>query len=132
MLLISGEMKGRRGSLSGDNEGGTQRRSPIRVGDVLMLDDRDTGASRKSVIRPCMVVSMTAAIVIVAPRTTSGSGEVLTPSGAARGLNKEGRFGSWRCRVPRSAAESAQNNGQLAEPYKSEVLAIQVFKGLGK
>lgn len=118
--------------MSGDGDGGTQSGSAIKIGDVLMLDDRDTGASQKQVVRPCMVVAMSAAIVIVAPRTTSGSGEVHTPSGSAKGLNKEGRFGSWRCRVPRPAAESAQNNGQLDEPFRSEVLAVQGLKGHGK
>lgn len=117
------------GSLSGGAGGQCTGGAAIHVGDVLMLHDLDTGASKKSVIRPCMVVAMTAAIVIVAPRTTSGSGEVPTPAGAAKGLNKDGRFGSWRCRVPRQIAEAAQNNGQLNEPYRSEVLAAQGPKG---
>lgn len=114
-------------SSEGDDENAGS--TTIEVGDVLMLDDRDTGASRKPVFRPCMVVAMSAAIVIVAPRTTSGSGEVPTPIGAAKGLNREGRFGSWRCRVSRAVAEAAENNGQLSEPYRSEVLAVQGLRG---
>ncbi|MDX6589545.1 MAG: hypothetical protein QOI84_819 [Solirubrobacterales bacterium] len=115
--------------MSGGGGGKSAGGAAIHVGDVLMLHDLDTGASNKPVVRPCMVVAMTAAIVIVAPRTASGSGEVPTPAGAAKGLNKEGRFGSWRCRVPRRVAETAQNNGQLSEPYRSEVLAAQGPKG---
>jgi hypothetical protein len=114
--------------LSGERDDENKGSTTIKVGDVLMLDDRDTGASKKPVVRPCMVIAMSAAIVIVAPRTSSGSGEVSTPIGSAKGLNKEGRFGSWRCRVPRAIAEAAQNNGQLSEPFRSEVLAVQGLK----
>ncbi|HXV06311.1 MAG TPA: hypothetical protein VFP23_10450 [Solirubrobacterales bacterium] len=118
--------------MSGDGDDENAGSTTIKVGDVLMLDDRDTGASKKSVVRPCMVIAMSTAIAIVAPRTTSGSGEVSTPIGAAKGLNREGRFGSWRCRVPRAIAEAAQNNGQLGEPYRSEVLALQGLRGSGR
>lgn len=114
--------------MSGERDDENKGSTTIKVGDVLMLDDRDTGASKKPVVRPCMVIAMSAAIVIVAPRTSSGSGEVSTPIGSAKGLNKEGRFGSWRCRVPRAIAEAAQNNGQLSEPFRSEVLAVQGLK----
>lgn len=104
----------------------------IAVGDVLMLLDHDTGASTKAVRRPCMVVAISPAIVLVAPRSASVSGSVPTPIGAATGLNKEGSFSGWRCRVSRAIAEAAENRGQLAEPYKSEILAMQRRKGPGK
>ena len=104
----------------------------IVVGDVLMLLDHDTGASPKPVRRPCMVVAISSAIVLVAPRSASVSGAVPTPIGAATGLNKEGSFSGWRCRVSRVIAEAAENRGQLGEPYKSEILAMQKRKGPGK
>jgi hypothetical protein len=100
----------------------------IAVGDVLMLLDHHTGASTKAVRRPCMVVAISPAIVLVAPRSASVAGKVRTPVGAA-GLDKEGSFSGWRCRVSRSTAEAAENRGQLEEPYKSEVLAAQGRKG---
>ena len=100
----------------------------IAIGDVLMLFDNDTGASKKPVRRPCMVVTISPAIVIVAPRSASVAGKVPTPVGAASGLDKEGSFSGWRCRVPRSVAEAAGNRGQLEEPFKGEVLALQKRK----
>lgn len=96
----------------------------IAVGDVLMLPDLQTGASKKPVLRPCMVVAISGAIVLVAPRSASVKGKVPTPAGVAKGLNKEGSFSGWRCRVSRNVAEVAENLGPLAEPYYAEVLAL--------
>jgi hypothetical protein len=102
------------------------------VGDVIMLHDSDTGASAKSAIRPCMVVAISSAIVLVAPRSASVKGKVPTPVECATGLDKEGSFSGWRCAVARAVAESADNRGQLAEPYRAEVLALHKRKRGGK
>jgi hypothetical protein len=96
----------------------------IEVGDVLTLHDADTGASSKSVERPCMVLAISSAIVVVAPRSVSVRGSVPTPASASCGFNKPGSFSGWRCRVGRVAAEAAPNHGQLAEPYRAEIIAL--------
>ena len=76
-----------------------------------------------------MVVALSPAIVLVAPRSASVKGKVPTPIGSATGLDKEGSFSGWRCRVSIAAAEAAENRGQLAEPYRAEVLALHARKG---
>jgi hypothetical protein len=96
----------------------------IAVGDVLTLHDADTGASGKNVTRPCMVLAISAAIVVVAPRSVSINGTVPTPASASPGFNKPGSFSRWRCPVGRPAADAATNHGQLAEPYRAQVLAL--------
>ena len=98
----------------------------IAVGDVLTLHDADTGASGKNVTRPCMVIAVSAAIVVVAPRSVSVNGPVPTPASASPGFSKPGSFSRWRCRVGRRAADAAANHGQLAEPYRAQVLALFV------
>jgi hypothetical protein len=98
----------------------------IAVGDVLTLHDADTGASGKNRTRPCMVVAIGATVVIVAPRSVSVAGPVPTPISASPGFTKSGSFSRWRCRVGRVAADGAVNHGQLAEPYRSQVLVMSV------
>jgi hypothetical protein len=94
------------------------------VGDVLVLHDADTGASKKNVWRPCMVLAVTSTVVIVAPRSGSVSGSIETPTGASTAFTKAGYFSRWRCRVSTPVAETAANHGPLAEPYLGEVLAL--------
>jgi hypothetical protein len=94
----------------------------IAVGDVLMLHDSDTGASKKDFWRPCMVLAITSTVAIVAPR--SASVPVMTPAGASSAFNKDGHFSRWRRPVSRPVAEAAENHGRLAEPYLREVLAL--------
>jgi hypothetical protein len=96
----------------------------IAVGDVLMLHDADTGASDKDVVRPCMVVTQSATIVIVAPRSVSVTGLVPTPEDASPAFNKPGSFSRWRRPVGRAAADQATNHGQLEEPYRTQVLKL--------
>jgi hypothetical protein len=96
----------------------------IAVGDVLTLNDADTGASNKNVERPCMVLAIGSAVVVVAPRSVSVRGSVPTPETGSAGFNKPGSFSRWRCRVGRSAAEAAPNHGHLAEPYRGQVIAL--------
>jgi hypothetical protein len=96
----------------------------IAVGDVLMLHDSDTGASKKDVWRPCMVLAVTSTVAIVAPRSASVPGSVMTPAEASSAFNKDGHFGRWRRPVSRPVAEEAENHGRLAEPYLREVLAL--------
>lgn len=96
----------------------------IEVGDVLVLHDADTGASPKNEVRPCMVVAIASAVVAVAPRSASVKGSVETPVGASTAFTKPGSFSGWRCRVGLAAALAADNHGQLAEPYRNEVLAL--------
>ena len=96
----------------------------IAVGDVLTLHDADTGASVKNVWRPCLVIAIGSTIVVVAPRSVSVSGKVPTPATASPGFDKPGSFSRWRCPVGRPAAEAATNHGQMAEPYRSQVLAL--------
>jgi hypothetical protein len=96
----------------------------IAVGDVLTLHDADTGASDKNVTRPCMVIAVASTIVVVAPRSVSVSGPVPTPISASPGFSKPGSFSRWRRPVGRAAAEAAPNHGQLAEPYRGQVLAL--------
>lgn len=93
-----------------------------------MLHDSDTGASRKDVWRPCMVLAITSTVVIVAPRSASVPGSVETPTAASSAFNKEGHFSRWRRPVSRAIADAAENHGQLAEPYLQEVLS---FAGRG-
>lgn len=100
----------------------------IEVGDVLTLHDADTGASSKNVVRPCMVVAISSAIVVVAPRSVSVYGTIPTPASASPGFNKPGSFSVWRCRVGRVAAEAAPHHGQLAEPYRAEIIALSARK----
>jgi hypothetical protein len=101
-----------------------RRLEVIAVGDVLTLHDADTGASTKNVSRPCLVIAIGPTIVVVAPRSVSVSGKVPTPATSSAGFDKPGSFSRWRCRVGRPAAEAATNHGQLAEPYRSQVLAL--------
>lgn len=96
----------------------------IAVGDVLTLHDVDTGASAKSVVRPCVVLAVGSTIVVAAPRSVSISGKVWTPASASPGFDRAGSFSRWRCRVGRPAAEAALNHGPLAEPYRSQVLSL--------
>jgi len=97
----------------------------IAVGDVLMLQDADTGASAKRVMRPCVVLALSPAIVVVAPRSAFYNNLLPTTETASPGFNKPGSFSRWRVRVARQIAEGAINHGQLAEPYLAEVLALQ-------
>lgn len=94
------------------------------MGDVLMLHDSDTGASKKDVWRPCMVLAVTSTVVLVAPRSTSVSGSVATPPEASSAFDKDGHFSRWRRPVSRPVAETADNYGQLAEPYLQAVLSL--------
>jgi hypothetical protein len=96
----------------------------IAVGDVLMLHDSDTGASKKDVWRPCMVLAITSTVAIVAPRSASVPGSVTTPPEASSAFNKDGHFSRWRRPVSRPVAEAADNHGQLAEPYLRAVLSL--------
>jgi hypothetical protein len=98
----------------------------IAVGDVLTLHDADTGASTKNVLRPCLVIAIGPTIVVVAPRSVSVNGKVPTPATASPGFDKPGSFSRWRCRVGRPVAEAALNHGQIAEPYRSQILALSV------
>lgn len=91
-----------------------------------MLHDSDTGASKKDVWRPCMVLAITSTVAIVAPRSTSVPGSVITPPEASSAFDKEGHFSRWR----RPVAETAENHGELAEPYLREVLSLAAG-GLG-
>lgn len=96
----------------------------IAVGDVLTIHDADTGASTKNALRPCLVIAIGPTIVVVAPRSVSVRGKVPTPATASSGFDRAGSFSRWRCRVGRPAAEAATNHGQMAEPYRSRVLAL--------
>lgn len=89
-----------------------------------MLHDSDTGASKKNVWRPCMVLAITSTVAIVAPRSVSVSGSVMTPAEASGAFNKDGHFSRWRRPVSRPVADAADNHGQLAEPYLREILAL--------
>jgi hypothetical protein len=100
----------------------------IAVGDVLVLNDADTGASKKNVWRPCMVLAVTSTVIIVAPRSGSVPGSIETPTGASTAFTKVGYFSRWRCPVSPPAAETAENHGPLVEPYLGEVLALNARK----
>jgi len=100
------------------------RETVIAVGDVLVLHDADTGASLKSVVRPCMVVVVRPASVVVAPRSASAKGLISTPPAASTAFSTTGNFSKWRLPVSRVIADAAPNHGQLAEPYRSKVLAL--------
>ena len=90
-----------------------------------MLCDLDTGASPKhDAVRPCVVVAVASAIVVVAPRSASVKGLLPTPADASTAFDKPGSFSRWRCRVSRTTAEEATNHGALAEPYLRELLAM--------
>lgn len=95
-----------------------------------MLHDSDTGASKKDVWRPCMVLAITSTVAIVAPRSTSVPGSVMTPPEASSAFDKEGHFSRWRRPVSRPVAETAENHGELAEPYLREALSLAAG-GLG-
>ncbi len=91
-----------------------------------MLHDSDTGASKKNVWRPCMVLAITSTVAMVAPRSASVPGSVMTPAKASSAFSKDGHFSRWRRSVSRPVADAAENHGRLAEPYLREVLALAV------
>jgi hypothetical protein len=71
-----------------------------------------------------MVVAVTSTVAIVAPRSASVAGSVLTPREASSAFNKDGHFSRWRRPVTLPVAEAAENHGQLAEPYLQDVLTL--------
>lgn len=99
----------------------------IAVGDVLMLHDADTGASDKDVVRPCMVVTQSATIVVVAPRSVSVTRSVPTPADASPAFNKPGSFSRWRRPVGRAAADDAvfsrEDADRLAAEYRASAVS---------
>lgn len=71
-----------------------------------------------------MILAVQPTMVIVVPRSASRQGRIQTPASASPGFSKPGDFSRWRRPVSRYLAEQAQNHGQLAEPYRSQVLAL--------
>jgi hypothetical protein len=95
-----------------------------QIGDMLYLHDHDTAASRKPVMRWCMVIALTGSTARVAPRSTSRTGKVFTSHELLPEFTEDGWFSRWALPVPRHVVESARNVGQLPEPERSAVLAL--------
>jgi hypothetical protein len=95
---------------------------PLR-GEILKLDDIDTGFSEKNPKRnrPYVVVGAAGMLVRVVPQSTDLSKGVLIPDGGVEGL-EEGCFVPYAANVPLSLAITAENVGHLPEPYLSEVI----------
>lgn len=95
---------------------------PIR-GEILKLDDRDTGFSAKNPKRrrPYVVVYTAGMLVRVVPQTTNTDRGVLVPDGAVDGL-EEGCFVPYAANVRVSVALSGDPVGNLPEPYLSAVV----------
>jgi hypothetical protein len=94
------------------------------VGDMIYLHDSLLG-SPKAVMRWCMVVATTGSTTRVAPRSASVSGVVFTPAGLLPQFTKDGWFSRWTVPVSSTDADQALNIGQLPEPARTQVLAVQ-------
>jgi hypothetical protein len=96
----------------------------VKVGDIVHLHDWDTTASKKDVMRWCMVVGITGSTARVAPRSASKSGKVFTSAELMDAFTRDGCFSRWSLPVPVSLLESVRNIGQLPEPERSQVLSL--------
>ncbi len=97
----------------------------MEVGDVILVDDDVVDFSGRKRGRPYLVVRVIgdpATLVYVVPRTTSGIEGVPVPAGAARGLNKDGRFLVYPHPVPAEDLQDVVVLGPLAEDHLATVM----------
>lgn len=102
--------------------GGIDPPPPI-TGEILKLDDRDTGFSRENPKRnrPYVVIGCIGVRVRVMPQSTQTERGVLVPDGAVEGL-EEGCFVPYSTTIRLSLAVSSLSVGYLRQPYLGEVL----------
>jgi len=95
-----------------------------RIGDMVYLHDHDTKASRKDVMRWCMVVAVIGSQARVAPRSSTVRGKVFTAAGLLPEFTENGWFSKWSLPVPAQLLDDARNIGQLPEPARTQVLGL--------
>lgn len=95
---------------------------PLR-GEILKLDDLETGFSKKNPkrSRPYVVIGKAGLQIRVVPQSTNLEEGVLVPEGVVAGL-EEGCFVPYAANVRLSLCLEAEPVGHLPDPYKSEVL----------
>jgi hypothetical protein len=95
---------------------------PLR-GEILKLDDLDTGFSPKNPKRnrPYVVINTAGMLVRVVPQSTNLEKGVLVPEDVVSGL-EEGCFVPYAANVRLSLCLEAEPVGHLPDPYKREVL----------
>jgi hypothetical protein len=96
---------------------------PPISGEILKLDDRDTGFSSKNPKenRPYVVIGCTTVRVRVMPQSTDTGRGVHVPEGAVEGL-EEGCFVPYSATIRLSLALGSPCRGHLGQPYLGEVL----------
>jgi hypothetical protein len=99
----------------------TQR---VAVGDVLYVNDRVSGFSRKDKFRWCIVVSVTSAGVRLAFRSASRRDGVMIPKGAMERFTKDGWISRDTLRIAPEDAERAENVGRIGDDYLQQILFI--------
>lgn len=96
--------------------------SPIAVGDVLYLHDKDTGFSNKDKWRWCIVTAVTGTHVRVAGRSASRTDGYPLPKEAVAEFDKDGHVPGPPQRVPLAVAMKARRVGPLPSPYLEQLL----------
>lgn len=96
--------------------------APLR-GEILQLDDEDTGFSRSNPKkkRPYLVIGIAGLRVRVVPQSTDTADGVLVPEGVVEGL-EEAAFVPWAASIPRSLALASRSIGHLPDPYLADAL----------
>jgi hypothetical protein len=96
---------------------------PPIAGEILKLDDRDTGFSPENPKRnrPYVVIGCTNVRVRVMPQSTQTGRGVHVPEGAVEGL-EEGCFVPYSTTVRLSLAVDSPCIGHLRQPYLREIL----------
>jgi hypothetical protein len=92
------------------------------VGDVLYLDDRTTGFSRKDRMRWCIVTAVFGRNVRVAGRSTTRQDGVPVPTAVMPEFDQDGWVPRPPLRISLAEAAAARNIGRLPEPYLTQVL----------
>ena len=97
------------------------------VGDVLRVPDSLTGWSDDPTKRRwCMVVADLGISVRALPRSASGGSGVFVPRDAMERFTEDGHFYYDPKSLPYSSLLGYDNIGQLPEPYRSDVLNLDL------
>lgn len=105
----------------GDSDPMTNQDS-IRVGDVLRLNDLDTGFSSKDVLRWCIVTAVIGSSVRVAGRSTTREDGFPIPKDVMPEFDLDGRVPPPPLRVSLRLARGSRNIGQLPSPWLEQLL----------
>jgi hypothetical protein len=105
-----------------EDEAAPDAPAPLR-GEILQLDDEDTGFSRSNPKknRPYLVIGVAGLRVRVVPQSTDTADGVLVPEGVIEGL-EEAAFVPWAASIPRSLALASPCIGHLPDPYLADAL----------